>query len=75
MSIMSSYRFCPICDKMQSVMLCEDETETEVAKTKVRYNEIHYRCPVTNETFMDTNLINQNILRARNAYIEVKGTA
>lgn len=75
MSVISSYRFCPICDKMQNVLLCEEEAVTKVAQVPVKYLELRYKCPTTNETFMNTNLINQNILRARNSYNQLQGIA
>ena len=72
---MSSYRFCPICDKMETVLLCEDKATTTINNTSVDFMEVHYKCPTTGEFFYDHQLFNQNILRARNVYTELKGTA
>ncbi|MDD3504848.1 MAG: DUF4065 domain-containing protein [Eubacteriales bacterium] len=67
---------CPVCEKTHKIEKRKRETEGIVKGDVVCYEEIFYMCPTTNEEdneFVTAALMDDNLLRARDAYRHCKG--
>lgn len=64
---------CPICEKIHKVMVCEEETKALVKNNPVEYKEIFYLCPESNEEFYPGNVMDENLIRARDSYKKANG--
>lgn len=64
-------RDCPICDKVHTIEKRKRLTKGLVKNRVVDYEEIYYHCSVSDEEeneFVSAGLMDENLLRARNAY-------
>lgn len=67
---------CPICDRIHLLEKRKRDTQGIVKGDIVDYEEIFYLCPVTHEEeneFVPASLMDENLLRARDAYRKSKG--
>lgn len=67
---------CPICDKIHLLDKKKRVTQGVVKGEIIEYEEVFYSCPVTNEEeneFVPATILDENLLRARNAYRKSKG--
>ena len=67
---------CPICDKIHTIEKRKRKTEGIIKGDVVGYEEIYYFCPTTREEeneFVPAALMDENLLRARDAYKCSKG--
>lgn len=67
---------CPICEKFHALEKRKRETQGIVKGEIVDYEEIFYLCTITNEEeneFVPARLMDQNLLKARDAYRSAKG--
>ena len=68
---------CPMCQKHRAIIL-EEKTTTIIKGEKVEYNETVYFCSTLGEDdedayFVPSKVMNENLLKARNAYRRMKG--
>lgn len=69
-------RDCPICNKVHPIEERNRITQAILKGEAVNYEEKYYRCPEGNEEeneFVPAGLMDENLLRARNAYRLRKG--
>jgi putative zinc finger/helix-turn-helix YgiT family protein len=67
---------CPICNKVHSLEKRKRLTQSIVKDEIVDYEEVYYLCPLSNEEeneFVPAGLMDENLLRARDAYRQKKG--
>ncbi|MDD2402663.1 MAG: DUF4065 domain-containing protein [Clostridia bacterium] len=67
---------CPICNKVHSLEMRKRLTQGLVKGEVVDYEEVYYLCPLSNEEenkFVPAGLMDENLLRARDAYRSKKG--
>lgn len=67
---------CPICNKIHSLEIMKRLTQGLVKGQVVDYEEVYYLCPLSDEDeseFVSAGLVDENLLRARNAYRMQKG--
>ncbi|MHC1719567.1 MAG: type II TA system antitoxin MqsA family protein [Clostridiaceae bacterium] len=67
---------CPVCNKEHSLEMRKRLTQAIVKDEIVDYEEIYYLCPVSEEEeneFVPASLMDENLLRARDAYRVKKG--
>src|SRR5665647_2198632 len=66
---------CPVCDSVHSLEKRKRITQTIVKDETVEYEEIYFLCPLCNEEeneFVPAGLMDENLVRARNAYRKMK---
>ena len=69
-------RDCPLCNEVHSIEERKRITQAVLKDEIVDYEEIYYRCPISDEEeneFVPAGLMDENLLRARNAYRSRKG--
>ncbi|MGF7186606.1 putative zinc finger/helix-turn-helix YgiT family protein [Desulfitispora alkaliphila] len=74
--IKSAEMDCPICNKVHSLELRKRLTQGLVKGEVVNYEEVYYLCPLSDEEeneFVPAGLMDENLLRARDAYRIQKG--
>lgn len=67
---------CPICNKVHSLELRKRLTQSIVKDEIIDYEEVYYLCPLSDEEeneFVPAGLMDENLLRARDAYRRKKG--
>lgn len=67
---------CPLCEKKHRIMVGKRWTEALVKGETVEYKEQYYRCenaPDDENEFVSGELLNLNLLHARDAYREMEG--
>lgn len=70
------YAICPFCDKIHSLEKRKRLTQCVIQDKIVDYEEIYYLCQLTDKNeneFVNAGLMDENLLRARNAYFERYG--
>lgn len=66
---------CPVCDRVHNLEKRKRITQAIVKDETVEYEEIYFLCPLCNEEeneFVPAGLMDENLLRARNAYRKKK---
>lgn len=61
-------RDCPICDKVHVVEKCKHISRGVIHGKYFSFEEVYFRCPVTNGEFIPAGLMDENLSRARVAY-------
>lgn len=61
-------KYCPFCDKEHNITIKETHSECLIKNEKIEYIEKNYYCEEYNEEFADGELVDQNILNARDQY-------
>lgn len=61
-------RDCPFCNYKHSIEVRKRSTNAIVRGEIVEYDEIYYRCPYHEEEFIPMGILDENLLRARDAY-------
>lgn len=67
---------CPICDKVHKLEQRKRIAQSIVKDEVVNYEEIYFLCPISDEEeneFVPAGLLDENLLRARDAYRQKKG--
>ena len=67
---------CPICNKIHLLEKRKRLTQGIVKSEIVNYEEIYFLCPISDEEeneFVSAEILDQNLLRARDAYRTLKG--
>jgi len=67
---------CPLCNKVHSVEERKRITQAVVKDEVVDYEQVYYCCPLSGEEeneFVPAGVMDENLLRARNAYRAKKG--
>lgn len=67
---------CPVCNKVHSIEQRRRITQSIAKDEMVDYEEVYYLCPLGDEDeneFVPAGLMDENLLRARDAYRQKKG--
>ena len=67
---------CPLCNKVHSIEERKRITQAVVKDEVVDYEQVYYLCPLSDEEeneFVPAGVMDENLLRARNAYRAKKG--
>lgn len=68
---------CPICDTIHEVEQRSRQTKAIIKGVIVSYQEIYYACPLCDDKdeneFVPAELMDNNLMRARDAYHTKKG--
>lgn len=67
---------CPFCNRTHVLECRSRMTQAIIKKEIVSFNEIYYYCPYSTDDeneFVPAGLNDENLLRARNAYRQIKG--
>ncbi|HPO98275.1 MAG TPA: DUF4065 domain-containing protein [Bacillota bacterium] len=64
---------CPFCDNLHSIEIHKRITKALVKDTVVEYEQTYYYCPIEDEEFTPDKILDQNLLKARDAYRKQKG--
>jgi putative zinc finger/helix-turn-helix YgiT family protein len=59
---------CPICEEVHKVKVYKEPTKALVKKQPVEYIETYYYCPISEEEFYPSQILNNNLLEARDSY-------
>lgn len=64
---------CPICEKKHKVEVYEEKTKALIKKEPIEYKEIFYFCPTSKEEFYPEDVLDQNLIRAKDKFKEIRG--
>jgi len=64
---------CPFCDEVHEVSVIKDKTKALINNTPVDYEEIYYHCPIEDDRFVPKDILNQNLLSAKDSYRTLNG--
>ena len=67
---------CPICNSTHSIEKRKRLTQATIKGQVVDYEEIYFLCPISDEEeneFVSAGVVDENLLRARDAYRTLKG--
>ena len=64
---------CPICEKEHLVEVYKEKTEALVKNKPVKCDEVFYFCPESKEEFFPEKVLDQNLIRVKDAYKEENG--
>ncbi|MFA4885538.1 MAG: type II TA system antitoxin MqsA family protein [Desulfotomaculaceae bacterium] len=64
---------CPFCDVTHPIEIRKRLTQSLVKNEPVEYEQIYYYCPIEDEEFTPSRIMDQNLLKARDAYRSKKG--
>jgi putative zinc finger/helix-turn-helix YgiT family protein len=59
---------CPFCNEPHDVQIRKRITKALVKKEPVEYEQTYYYCPNEDEEFVPEKIMNENLLKARDAY-------
>lgn len=59
---------CPICEKEHKVEVYKEPTKAIIKKQPIEYIETYYYCPVNEEEFYPSQVLDNNLLEARDSY-------
>ncbi len=59
---------CPICEKVHKVKVYQEPTKALIKKQPIEYIETYYHCPISEEEFYPSQVLNNNLLEARDSY-------
>ncbi|HHV28083.1 type II TA system antitoxin MqsA family protein [Acetivibrio mesophilus] len=64
---------CPFCDEEHSIRVKKKISKAKIKDGLVEYEQIVYYCPKEDEEFVPGKIMDENLLRARDAYRTSKG--
>lgn len=64
---------CPLCEKIHKVRVIEEETKALIKNKPVEYKEIYYFCLESNEEFYPEEIMDENLLKAKDSYRRLNG--
>ncbi|RAK19871.1 putative zinc finger/helix-turn-helix YgiT family protein [Anoxybacillus vitaminiphilus] len=64
---------CPFCDEEHEISVFREKTKALVNNTPVEYEEIYYYCPIEEDKFVPKEILNQNLLAAKDSYRTLNG--
>jgi putative zinc finger/helix-turn-helix YgiT family protein len=64
---------CPFCDATHPIEIRKRLVQSLVKNEPVEYEQIYYYCPVENDEFIPSRIMDHNLLKARDAYRREKG--
>ncbi len=64
---------CPFCDEEHEISVFREKTKALVNNTPVEYEEIYYYCPIEEDKFVPKEILNQNLLAAKDSYRALNG--
>jgi len=59
---------CPICEKVHKVKVYQEPTKALIKKQPIEYLETYYYCPISEEEFYPSQILDNNLLEARDNY-------
>ncbi len=59
---------CPICEKVHEVQVYQEPTKALIKKQPIKYIETYYHCPTSEEEFYPSQILDSNLLEARDSY-------
>ncbi len=59
---------CPICEKVHKVKVYQEPTKILIKKQPIDYIETYYHCPISEEEFYPSQILDSNLLEARDSY-------
>jgi len=59
---------CPICEKEEEVEIYKELTQVLIKKQNINYYETYYYCPVSKEEFYPSQVLDSNLLEAKDSY-------
>ena len=59
---------CPFCDESHTVELRKRLIQSLVKNEPVEYEQVYYYCPIEDEEFVPSKIMDENLLRARDEY-------
>ncbi|MFZ3579205.1 type II TA system antitoxin MqsA family protein [Virgibacillus sp. DJP39] len=59
---------CPFCDEAHEITVIKDSTKALVNSMPVEYEEIYYYCPKEDDKFAPKEIVNKNLLAAKDSY-------
>lgn len=62
---------CPFCDEKHEVEVIKEKSSTIIKGKKIKYDRIVYYCEKTNEEFCPSNIMDENLSKARDVYKSV----
>ncbi|WP_430787236.1 type II TA system antitoxin MqsA family protein [Virgibacillus flavescens] len=64
---------CPFCDTVHEISVIKDKTQALVHNTPVEYEGIFYYCSIEDDKFSPKEIVNQNLLAAKDSYRALNG--
>lgn len=64
---------CPFCDEVHEVSVIKEKTQALVNNTPVEYEGIFYHCSIEDENFTPKDILNHNLLAAKDSYRALNG--
>lgn len=59
---------CPICEKVHEVKVYQEPTKALIRKQPIEYIETYYHCLISEEEFYPSQVLDRNLLEARDCY-------
>ena len=59
---------CPICEKEHKVEVYQEPIKALIKKQPIEYIETYYYCPISEEEFYPSQILDNNLLKARDSY-------
>ncbi|MFX3625114.1 MAG: type II TA system antitoxin MqsA family protein [Ectobacillus sp.] len=64
---------CPFCDEEHEISVVKEKTKALINNTPVEYEEVYYYCPIEDDKFVPKDILNQNLLAAKDSYRTLNG--
>lgn len=64
---------CPFCDEVHEIAVVKEITKALVNNTPVEYEEIYYYCSIEDDKFVPKEILNKNLLAAKDSYRTLNG--
>ncbi len=64
---------CPFCDETHQVEVKSRITTALVKKESIKYNQTYFYCPIEDDEFVPSKIMDENLLKARDSYKKNKG--
>lgn len=64
---------CPFCDNNHIIQIYKRTTKSLVKNEPVEYEQTYYYCPIEDEEFVPSKIMDENLLRARDSYRKKMG--
>lgn len=64
---------CPFCDEEHEISIIQEKTKALVNNTPVEYEEVYYHCSIEDEKFVPKEILNKNLLAAKDSYRTLNG--
>lgn len=59
---------CPFCDEEHNIQVKKKISNANIKDTLIKYEQIVYYCPMEDEEFVPSRIMDENLLNARDAY-------